>query len=468
LYFFLTMILLSQETQAMQNIITMEVLSTTSENGFSLDELVLQTKELFEKEGLAGFVGLILNLVDEKICMNMVQGKKTNYVKNSCCSKPQYEYHDRPDRQFRTSVGTVQICWHRLKCKRCLKTVVPLREFLGLELYRSKTSELEKLVTEIVSEQSYRRSSNHLESIGRIPVPKSTAHRWVVQSECDQIDAAKETFELLFADGTGYKRRPDWQSNINNQGELRVALGVDKSGTIVPLGAFSGQSWEEISHVLKDKRDVDEPVAEMLVSDGERGLVKNLGQLCKVQQRSHWHLSRDLNYTMWLDKAGKKQRRQVQKELAAIIGIEIPREDFEQVRQEDKQSLDAAVSRAEYDIRRLIGKLLDKGYQMAADYLISASKNMFSYVRYWLKTGIVTPRVSNMIERMMRELARRLKRMAFGWSEEGAAKMARIIIKRFTSARQWEKYWRNKLRIQDNVILVLRSIKVKNPQTLGR
>ncbi len=58
--------------------------------------------------------------------------------------------------------------------------------------------------------------------------------------------------------------------------------------------------------------------------------------------------------------------------------------------------------------------------------------------------------------------------MAFGWSEQGAAKMARIIIKRFASAGQWDKYWREKPRIDDNAALVLESIKVKNPQTLGR
>ena len=39
----------------MQDIITLEVLSATSEKGFSLDELIFRTKELFEKEGLAGF-----------------------------------------------------------------------------------------------------------------------------------------------------------------------------------------------------------------------------------------------------------------------------------------------------------------------------------------------------------------------------------------------------------------------------
>ena len=57
----------------MQDIIAIEVLSATSEKGFSLDELIFRTKELFEKEGLAGFVGLILRLADERICMNMYE-----------------------------------------------------------------------------------------------------------------------------------------------------------------------------------------------------------------------------------------------------------------------------------------------------------------------------------------------------------------------------------------------------------
>ena len=451
----------------MQNIMTLEVLSATSEKGFSLDELVFKTKELFEKEGLAGFVGLILHLADERICINMVQGK-IQHNRKSCCSSPQYEYHGQSDRQFRTSVGKVMIRWRRLKCTNCGKTIIPLREFLGLELYQSKTSELEKLVTEIVSEQSYRRSSNHLDSIGSIPVPKTTAHRWVVQSECDQIDTGTETFDLLFADGTGYKRRPDQDSGVNNRGELRIALGVDKSGSIVPLGAFSGKSWDEIAAVVQGDRDAEKAVADMLVSDGEQGLTQNLAKLCKNQQRSHWHAVRDLNHTMWQDNAEKIERKQMQKKLTAIIGIELPEEDFEKVNDSDKTALAQAVAAAEYDIRTLIKKLLDKGYVAAADYLIRASKNMFSYIRRWLLTGIVGPRASSMIERMMRELARRLKRMAFGWSEEGAAKMARIIIKRFTSAGQWEKYWRDKLRIQDNVLLVLRAIKVENPQTLGR
>ena len=55
----------------MQDIITIEVLSATSGKGLSLDELVFRTKELFETEGLAGFVSLILHLTDERICKSM-------------------------------------------------------------------------------------------------------------------------------------------------------------------------------------------------------------------------------------------------------------------------------------------------------------------------------------------------------------------------------------------------------------
>jgi len=64
-----------------------------------------------------------------------------------------------------------------------------------------------------------------------------------------------------------------------------------------------------------------------------------------------------------------------------------------------------------------------------------------------------------MLGRIMRELARRLKRIAFGWSEKGAAKMAAIILKRVTSDSQWQRYWNEKLRISGNVILLFRQIK---------
>ncbi len=116
----------------------------------------------------------------------------------------------------------------------------------------------------------------------------------------------------------------------------------------------------------------------------------------------------------------------------------------------------------------LYNYLQSKGYDEAAGYVNRGGQKVFTYLDRWLRTGLITPRAASMIERMMREIARRLKRMAFGWSPEGAAKMARIIIKRFTSANQWKEYWEKRLKIDGKVIMALTSIKTVSPQTLGR
>ena len=76
---------------------------------------------------------------------------------------------------------------------------------------------------------------------------------------------------------------------------------------------------------------------------------------------------------------------------------------------------------------------------------------MFSFLRTWLTTGLVSPRVSSMIDRMMREIGRRIKKIGHGWSLKGAAQMTRIIIKRITSADEWNQYWNNKLKITGKV-----------------
>jgi hypothetical protein len=58
-----------------------------------------------------------------------------------------------------------------------------------------------------------------------------------------------------------------------------------------------------------------------------------------------------------------------------------------------------------------------------------------------------------MVERVMRELARRLKNIAYGWSDKGAQKVAGIILKRFASATEWENEWKERMRIFENVVI---------------
>jgi hypothetical protein len=332
--------------------------------------------------------------------------------------------------------------------------LIPLREFLGLARYQSKTSELEKVVTEVVSEQSYRRTTRHLDIIGMIPVPKTTAHRWVVRSDCDRLEPGTTRVPELLVDGTGYKRRPDPTVGIDNQGEVRVALGIDGHGTVIPLGAWTDKSWTEIGAALTP-RDVQAHGrrATVLISDGEPGIAEGVAQLASAEQRCQWHQVHDLDRILHRDEAPLAERRSRQKQLSGILGIELPAADFQKVAEADKQALEQKVNHAEEQLTELVDQLIKKGYQRAATYIQRAQDKLFTYVRLWLSCGLVAYRVTSILERLMREIGRRLKRIAFGWSERGAAQMTRIIIKRITSADEWTKYWSERLRIGGRVKL---------------
>jgi hypothetical protein len=431
-----------------------------AEEQLSLDELVIQLRRVVHEEGIPGLVRIVLEVADESWAIRAC--KQSQLPGPPCCDNAKWEIKDRVNRRLRTSGGVVQFSWRRLVCKACRKIVVPIRQWLRLERWQSKTNELERVVVETVAEQSYRRSTNHLETIGVIPVPKSTAHRWVAHSSCDQLDWPPEKLPTLMVDGTGFKRRPTPENNFSNQGDLRVAIALDAAGNAVPLGTWSNKHWEEITAELENKAQGNK-VAEQLSCDGEPGLADRLARLVNSVQRCHWHMVHDLDRQMWSDKAPLEDRRKEQKKLAGIIGIQLPKGDFEAVKPEDKQQLNERVDQANGQLTDLVRMLGQKGYHQAASYIAHAQQRLFNYVEFWMKTGVAAPRATSYLERLMREIGRRLKRIAFGWSEAGAAKMARIIIRRICGEDQWAEYWKAKLGITGKVIVQFRGAKIVAP-----
>lgn len=458
----------------MQSMISLDLMVAVSESGFSLDELVVRVHELSKKQGLPGIVSCVLRLVDEMLALRHM--KASCWPGESCCERPRYQSLGFQERELSTGVGLVKFSWRRYQCQQCGKVRVPLREFLGLEPHQSHTNELEQVVVEVASEQSYRRSVNHLQSIGNIPVPRSTAHRWVVQTEANALEPASPPLQTLIADGTGFKRRPDPAQGLDDQGQLRMAVGITADGQVKALGTWSGKSWQEIAAALRptppapNEAAAPEPpkLAKMLVSDGEPGLAEALGALTEDQQRCQWHMTHDLDVPMRRDGVGKHERRGLQKELAGLLKIELPAQDGQPVRQEDRQQVQEAMQAAEQSLNDFFWKLSQRGYRQAATYVWEAKKRLFGYVRFWLKHGVISPRVSSFIERLMREVARRLKRIAFGWRPENAAKMTRLVLKRVTDPDEWDKYWRKKLRLDGNVLIAYRGVHTSTPPTLGR
>lgn len=251
-------------------------------------------------EGRPAILRLILELVDESLVLAHVTGR-AQPSQRCPCGHDRYELKDRQDCRLRTSVGTVVLRLRRLCCRVCRKVFVPLRQFLGLDRWQSKTGELERIVVEVMSEQSYRRGSAHLETIGEIPVPKSTAHRWGAQTGASQWEVPDPQPQALLADGTGFKRRPDPAAGLSNRGEVRVVVGLTQAGRWVGYGVWSQEKWEQIGQALHGPGSEPAVQAPMLVTDGEPGLAEALAGVAHRAQRCRWHLVDPLKYSLYQD-----------------------------------------------------------------------------------------------------------------------------------------------------------------------
>jgi hypothetical protein len=115
--------------------------------------------------------------------------------------------------------------------------------------------------------------------------------------------------------------------------------------------------------------------------------------------------------------------------------------------------LEKAAWQAEKSLQKFIDDLVDRGYRQAAKYIFNAKAQMFSYVRMWLQTGPRQP-TSEFSDREDDARNRPTnQKNRFNWGPEGAAKMTRIIVKRITSANEWEQHWKKKLNFRGTVKL---------------
>lgn len=360
----------------------------------------------------------------------------------------------RPEeRRVKTDVGEIRFPVGYVSCRGCGKKFAPILDLLEVGSRQGHTTGLERVVAESVMTTSYQRGEAEVEARGSPPIPRTSAHRWVARQEIPASPPADAVTGM--ADGTGFKKWP------GKKGELRVVIGLDSSGKPRGLGTYAGRSWEEIGEDIRRKlrtREGEAPQLRLFAMDGEPGLDRHLASLGEHGQRCVWHLPRDLGYALWEQGAKLEERKEQGKKLAGLVGIEVPEEDWEEIRAKDRKALEETVKKSEEEIRGMAREFQEKGYTKAATYLENALGRIFSHVRLWLETGIVAPRTTSILENIMRELGRRVKKLGWNWSDAGVERMARMVMLRRYDEPRWEAYWRERLGLRGRCRIEIRSL----------
>ena len=74
--------------------------------------------------------------------------------------------------------------------------------------------------------------------------------------------------------------------------------------------------------------------------------------------------------------------------------------------------------------------------------------------------GVIAPKTTSLLERVFREIGRRLKRIAWGWSDIAVANLSKMImIKQYTKDK-WEQFWQEKLGIKDHFNIHIQTVEI--------
>ena len=63
-------------------------------------------------------------------------------------------------------------------------------------------------------------------------------------------------------------------------------------------------------------------------------------------------------------------------------------------------------------------------------------------------TVIIAAGAHSIVENIIRELVRRLKKIGWNWSDEGATRMGRIVMIRRYDKEAWERYWKERMNLR--------------------
>jgi len=355
------------------------------------------------------------------------------------------------DRRLRGERGEVSFRPKMVSCRRCGRHVTPILAALELRAHQTQTEQLLCKVVEAVSDTSYRRSIDQLSVLAEVPVAKSTAHRWAASVEMPVQPSGKS--DVLAADGTGFKNQQ------TDKGQVRLVLKIGPEKSVTPVGVWAGKTWEQIA---AEVQQVQEGQARLFVSDGERGIEEWLGRLAEGSQRCQWHTSREVGYALWEDDLPRPERDALRRHVSRLVAVEVPEEDVEFVSEAEKQALNQRIQEAEKQIEALQAEFEQKGYPKAATYLRRARDQLFSHLRLWLQTGIVAPRTTSIVENLIRELVRRLKKIGWNWSDAGAERLGRFVMIRRYDAEAWQRFWQERMNLRGRCQIILRCCRLEN------
>ena len=312
---------------------------------------------------------------------------------------------------------------------------------------------------------SFQNSSNEYQEQHGYGPGKSTIHR-----RLETFAAAgeykpylkKRHFRYLLVDGTGarFQDRSKDTAGKFYSGEVRFAYAsTGENQPFELVGLWVAKSWQQCAAELYSRMSMDR--LEVLIADGEEGILSAFLKPHMRPQRCHVHALRDLSFVLYADGQKKADQKPIFDALAGLPLIGGTQNDFEELTTENIAAVKEARNRILNGLNELAEATIAQGFTNAGTYLQRLAAPFVTCLDYFIETGRIIPTTSNYIERQIGLFKNRYNRVGRRWSEEGLARWFAIAIRKLLPQFDWQDCWKEILGSKDAVKLELQVCSIK-------
>ena len=379
----------------------------------------------------ASLLEKIINSADTEIATKLC-GEK--YTKKS--GNERYVRAGTSERKPITSVGQLNIKVNKVKDitrNRIIKPVLERIQFAGRQKYQP---DIVMMSVDFAQKLSYRDTVEELTLVVPVVPSRMTINKQVMKfGESIEINQENACMQVAMADGTkSHSQEPGVKQN-----EINVMIGV-QDGRKVLLGMTVNQSWK----ALADHLDTNEILSEIavIVSDGEPELRAAFTNENIQFQMDLIHGFRILGYKLWEDdELNLEQRKEIINELKALL---LSLKNVVVFHKSEPDRIGEKINQIVDGMESLANRLNDMSCYRSAAFLKTYSNTLVTFARLSIN-GIDIPWNSNMIERLMGEISKRVKHKWMRWTTRGLEAILRLILVRYTSPWQYRAFRNEKM-----------------------
>lgn len=363
-------------------------------------------------------------------------------VNRLCGEKNGRENGDKPckrrgssSRRIGTRFGKIKLKLARVKDKAKGATFKPLKDRVDLKGKKIYQDDISILCVEYSTKMTYRDASTEVKRTVEESPSASTINRRAMEYgpaiiEFNREEMEAESYGIVMADGTKVHGIRGRKNRVN------VVLALDRDGGKRLLGATVNRSWYSGARDVKDRINDDAT----LISDAERGIRYALLKKDMKFQLDGVHTPREVGYKLWQEKLPKEERDWIIKDLKAIL-YTLKNSVEKHARDGDMDRLKWRVDMTLKRLKELADKVKNLGCYSTAKFIRNSANYMVTYALLLMK-GVKVPWNSNMIERLMGEISKRVKNKWMHWSTQGLESLINLILVRYTRQDIYERFYR--------------------------